>query len=84
LLGKGKNQTLSWTPGDHLETLSVYWSPTDHFAEGGQDEYFLLGEVPSDTGYFALPADLGKRSFFKVLVVGKYNSANTWKVSGKL
>ena len=82
LLGKGKNQKITWVPGDESETLSVYWSPTDHFAEGGQDEYFLLGEVPSDAGYYALPADLGKRSFFKVLVVGKHNSANTWKVAG--
>jgi hypothetical protein len=84
LLGKGKNQKITWVPGDESETLSVYWSPTDHFAEGGQDEFFFLGEAPSDAGSYALPADLGKRSFFKVLVVGKHNSANTWKVSGKL
>lgn len=82
-LGKGKNQTISWTPGDQPETLSVYWSPTDHFGEGGSDEYFFLGEVPSEAKQYALPADLEKRSFFKVLVVGKYNSATTWKVSGK-
>ena len=29
------------------------------------------------------PVDLGKKDFFKVLVGGKYNSANTWRVSGK-
>jgi predicted AlkP superfamily pyrophosphatase or phosphodiesterase len=83
LLRKGKNQALSWTPGDQAETLSVYWSPTDHFGEGSQDEYFFLGEVPSEAKQYALPPELGKRSFFKVLVVGKYNSANTWRVSGK-
>jgi hypothetical protein len=83
LLGKGKNQALSWTPGDQQETLSVYWSPTDHFGEGSRDEYFFLGEVPSEAEYYALPPDLGKKSFFKVLVVGKYNSATTWRVSGK-
>lgn len=81
--GRGKNQLLTWTPGIQTETLSVYWSPTDHFAEGGQDEYFFLGEVPSDAKYFALPPDLAKKSFFKVLVVGKNHSANTWKVTGK-
>ena len=83
LIGKGKNQLLNWTPGVQSETLSVYWSPTDHFGEGGQDEYFFLGEVPSDAKQYALPPDLGKKAFFKVLVVGKYNSANTWRVSGK-
>jgi predicted AlkP superfamily pyrophosphatase or phosphodiesterase len=81
--GRGKNQLLTWTPGTQSETLSVYWSPTDHFAEGGQDEYFFLGEVPSDAKHYALPPDLGKKSFFKLLVVGKHHSANTWKVSGK-
>ena len=84
LIGKGKNQLLNWTPGVQSETLSVYWSPTDHFGEGGQDEYFFLGEVPSDAKQYALPPDLGKKAFFKVLVVGKYNSVNTWRVSGKL
>ncbi len=83
LVGKGKNQLLTWTPGTQSETLSVYWSPTDHFGEGSQDEYFLLGEVSSDAKQYALPPDLGKKDFFKVLVVGKYNSANTWRVSGK-
>jgi hypothetical protein len=83
LLGKGKNQALSWTPGDQSETLSVYWSPTDHFGEGGSDEYFFLGEVPSEAKQYALPPELGKKAFFKVLVVGKYNSATTWRVSGK-
>jgi hypothetical protein len=39
--------------------------------------------VPSDEKQYALPPDLAKKSFFKVLVVGKHNSANTWKVSGK-
>lgn len=84
LLGRGKNQLLTWTPGTQSETLSVYWSPTDHFGEGGSDEYFLVGEVSSDVMQYALPPDLGKKSFFKVLVVGKYHSANTWRVSGKL
>jgi hypothetical protein len=83
LEGKGKNQALTWRPGTQSETLSVYWSPTDHFAEGGQDEYFFLGEVSSDAKSYALPPDLAKKSFFKVLVVGKHNSANTWKVAGK-
>lgn len=81
--GKGKNQLLTWAPGPQSETFSVYWSPTDHFGKGSSDEYFLVGEVPSDAKQYALPPDLGKKDFFKVLVVGKYNSANTWRVSGK-
>ena len=84
LEGKGKKQLLTWTPGMQSGTLSVYWSPTDHFGEGGKDEYFFLGEVPSDAKQYALPSEFGKKDFFKVLVVGKYNSANTWRVSGKL
>ena len=77
------DQVLTWTPGIQSEPLSVYWSPTDHFREGDQDEYFFLGEVPSDAKQYALPPEFGKKDFFKVLVVGKYNSANTWRVSGK-
>ncbi len=83
LQGRGKNQAITWVPGAQSETLAVYWSPTDHFAKGGQDEYFFLGEVPSDAKHYALPLDLAKKPFFKVLVLGKYNSANTWKVAGK-
>ena len=83
LIGKGKKQLLTWTTGMQSEILSVYWSPTDHFATGGHDEYYLLGEVPSDAKQYPLPQKFGKRAFFKVLVVGKYNSANTWRASGK-
>ena len=84
LVGKGKNQALNWTPGTQAELLSVYWSPTNHFEEGGQDEYLFLGQVASDAKVFALPPELGKAPFLKVLVVGKYNSANTWRLSRKL
>lgn len=84
LVGRGKNQKLTWTAHAEKDLLRVYWSPTDHFSEGGQDEYFFLGEVSSNEQQFALPPELGKRSFFKVLVVGKHHSANTWRVSGKL
>jgi hypothetical protein len=84
LEGRGKNQKLTWQASSSEDLLKVYWSPTDHFAEGGQDEYFFLGEVPSDAKQYALPSELGKKSFFKVLVVGKHHNANTWKVSGKL
>lgn len=82
LKGRGKNQTITWVPGAQSEILSVYWSPTDHFAEGGQDEYFFLGDVPSAAKHYALPQDLGKKLFFKVLVEGKHNRLNTRKVSG--
>jgi len=83
LEGSDITQKLTWKASDAVDLLKVYWSPTNHFSEGGQDEYFFLGEVSSDAKQFALPPDLGKRSFFKVLVVGKHHSANTWKVSGK-
>ncbi|MDA1269087.1 MAG: alkaline phosphatase family protein [Bacteroidetes bacterium] len=83
LEGRGKNQALTWTPGSAEDQLEVYWSPTDHFSTGGQDEYFLLGKVGANKKEFELPPNLGKRSFFKVLVVGKHHSATAWKVSGK-
>jgi hypothetical protein len=84
LEGSDTIQNLTWKASAATDLLKVYWSPTHHFAEGAQDEYFFLGEVPSDAKYYALPPDLAKKSFFKVLVVGKHNSANTWKVAGKL
>jgi len=82
LEGSDTNQKLTWKASSSEDLLKVYWSPTDHFAEGGQDEYFFLGEVPSDAKQYVLPSELGKKSFFKLLVVGKHHSANTWKVSG--
>jgi predicted AlkP superfamily pyrophosphatase or phosphodiesterase len=77
------DQVLTWTPGIQSEPLSVYWSSTDNFGKGGLDAYLFLGEVPSDAKQYVLPRELGNKPFFKVLVVGKYNSANTWRVSGK-
>jgi len=82
LEGSDTNQKLTWKASSSEDLLKVYWSPTDHFAEGGQDEYFFLGEGPSDAKQYVLPSELGKKSFFKLLVVGKHHSANTWKVSG--
>ena len=77
------DQVLTWIPGIQSEPLSVYWSSTDNFGKGGLDAYLFLGEVPSDAKQYVLPRELGNKPFFKVLVVGKYNSANTWRVSGK-
>jgi predicted AlkP superfamily pyrophosphatase or phosphodiesterase len=81
---RGRDQLLTWTSGSQAETLSVYWSPADQFGEGSSDEYLFLGQVPSDANQYVLPRELGNKPFFKVLVVGKYNSVNTWRVSGDL
>lgn len=83
LMGNKRSQKVAWKPVDNSALVKVYWSPTNHFAKGGIDEYLLLGEVEAGAGSYDLPRRFSKKKFFKILIVGELNSLNVWKTSGK-
>ena len=83
LIGKGRKQTLTWKTMDKSGKVRISWSPTDHFSEGGMDEYFPLDEVVYGRDSYELPQRIAKKKFFKVLIEGELNSLNVWKVSRK-
>jgi len=83
LIGKKKNQKVIWTPVDNSAKVKVYWSPTNHFRQGGIDEFLLLGEVEANTGSYDLPQWVSKKKFFKLLIEGELNSLNIWRSSEK-
>ena len=83
LIGKKKNQKLVWNSVDNSGKVNIYWSPTNHFAQGGFDEYIPLAEVDASAGSFELPSWISKKKFFKLLLETELNSLNVWKTTGK-
>lgn len=83
LIGKKKSQKVVWNAVDQSGKVKIYWSPTDHFHNGGLDEYLFLGEVEAKSGFYELPLWISRKKFFKILIEGELNSLNVWKTSGK-
>lgn len=79
LIKKGRVWTVNWNPIAKTGPVKLYWSPTDHFSQGGSDDYFPLGETDVSSGSFLLPKWIGKRKFFKILIEGEINSLNVWR-----
>jgi predicted AlkP superfamily pyrophosphatase or phosphodiesterase len=79
LIKKGKVWTVNWNPVSKNGRVKLYWSPTDYFSKGANDQFFLLGETDVSSGSFHLPKWIGKRKFFKILIEGEINSLNVWR-----
>ncbi|MCK0144561.1 hypothetical protein MWU78_02750 [Arenibacter sp. F26102] len=77
---QGKELTLYWRCYAGKEKLKVYLSTENGFRNGMNDPYKLVKKMKA---YNNTPTiDLGKypSKFYKIVVVGKHNSTNTWIV----
>jgi hypothetical protein len=70
--------TVRWQALDQSGTVKIWLSETNHYQQGGRDEYRLLGEVPvSARKATAIMAPL-PTGFCKVVLQGTHNAVNGW------
>ena len=80
-LKKADNKiSLSWKALDQEGKVKIWLSTTNHFKEGGRDQYYLMDEVP--VGNEKAEIDISKypSGFFKIVMEAKYNNLNRWIV----
>jgi hypothetical protein len=80
LVESEKEFLLNWTPVEKLGKVRIYLSPTNHFSEGGKDDYRLIGESELQSGSHRIPKSQLTEGFFKILIEGEKNSVNVWKL----
>jgi hypothetical protein len=73
-----KGVQLSWKALDNSGDVEVYYSTTNNFRAGKEDQYKLAGNVPVSNGKFQLTGFPAGTEFLKILVKGKYNGVNVW------
>ena len=78
---KGNQIVLHWKnlSKSKSDKLEIYTTNTNHFKEGGEDEYKKAGEVELQQEKFNLKSEPGPK-FYKILVKAPHNWANVWLV----
>jgi predicted AlkP superfamily pyrophosphatase or phosphodiesterase len=71
---------LSWNAWEQNGNVKIHVTTTNNFADGGNDQYQLLGEFPligrsASVDVSSMPSD-----FYKVVIEGPHNSVNRWVV----
>ena len=74
---------IKWKPAGKKEELKVWISYSNNFKSGGKDEYTLLKSVPVEAGEVELKVNEAGGPFYKVVLEGKNNRANSWFVEKK-
>ncbi len=72
---QGKMQIL-WEALDKEGKVKIWASTSNNFKTGKPDKYELLTEIPISKERVSIDLAKGKQSFYKVVVEGKYNTAN--------
>lgn len=77
---QGNDLTLSWKNYNDKEKLKVYLSTENGFKNGITDYYKLVKKVKSSRNSIKIDLSKYPSRFYKIVVEGKHNSANTWVV----
>jgi hypothetical protein len=65
---------ISWQPLQDTGRVKILLSNTNHFKDGGRDDYRLVGEVPLKEGHAQVAVGEGK--FFKLVLQAPHNTVN--------
>jgi predicted AlkP superfamily pyrophosphatase or phosphodiesterase len=71
---------ISWNTLENSGTVKIWITPTNHFKEGGKDEYKLMAEVPVTDKHAVIDISSIPSTFYKIVLEGKNNSTNTWVI----
>jgi arylsulfatase A-like enzyme len=77
---RGNSLTLNWKSYNSQEKLKVYISTENGFKNGINDHYRLVKKVSSSSNGTTINLKKYTSKFYKIVVEGKYNSANTWVI----
>jgi len=69
---------VSWQPFDTAGKIKIWVTTTNHFRDGGQDDYHLLATVPVALGHADVDVHDLPSTFYKVWLQAPYNDANVW------
>ncbi len=77
---EGGKVNLTWVSPDKEGKVKIWIATTNHFAKGGQDLYYLAGEVDAAAEKSQIDVSRYPSGFFKIVLEGKHNSVNRWIV----
>lgn len=69
---------LSWKSFDPKKKVKIWLSTTNKFAEGGKDEYKLMGKIKGSKEEFWIDVGTNPSHLYKIVIEGKHNAINTW------
>jgi hypothetical protein len=69
---------LTWLPVEKSGNLRIWLATTNNCRNGGDDNYMLMGEAPSEKGNFQFSVKDIPSPFYKVVLEGDHNSLNRW------
>lgn len=75
-----KQIVLGWEAIEKKGEVKIWLSTTNHFKEGGEDEYTLVGEVPLKKEKYSFDISDKPSSFYKIVLEGPHNFVNKWVV----
>jgi hypothetical protein len=70
--------SLSWVPVEKSGILKIWLATTNKFKTGGDDDYRLIAEVPSEKGSYQFSIKDLPSSFYKIVLEGNHNFVNRW------
>lgn len=76
----GDKLNLTWISPEKEGKVKIWLAKTNHFEKGGQDLYYLAGEVAVGDQKTQIDITKYPSKFFKIVLEGKYNTTNRWVV----
>lgn len=74
----GNKLYITWRPLDKTGVAKIWIATTNHFKEGGEDEYKLVTQVPVANGKAVIDVKSMPSDFYKVVIELPYNFLNRW------
>lgn len=74
---------LGWDVVDKTGNAKIWLTTTNHFKEGGKDEYKLVKQVPVADGKTSIDVKNIPSDFYKIVIELPYNFLNRWVVVKK-
>lgn len=71
---------LTWTALEKDGNVKIWLATTNHFKEGGKDNYTLIKEVPVSNESYSFNVKNQLSDFYKIVLEGKYNFLNRWVI----
>ncbi|HEY0273748.1 MAG TPA: alkaline phosphatase family protein [Chitinophaga sp.] len=70
---------ITWKALEPGGTVKILVSISNHFKEGGSDQYIPVAEVPLQDEHYSIPVSaLPSTMFYKIVIAGKNNEVNQW------
>jgi hypothetical protein len=74
-----KQLEVSWKALEKQGKMKVWLSTTNHFEEGGEDQYQLIGTADLTQEHLIIK-DIPASSFYKIVLESPHNTLNRWIV----